>query len=122
VGIGVGEHIRGIALDGVVAAGKGITGLSLGPAGVRAQERITGITASLVSIGAPAMRGLMVSSLNGVIFEEFWFRKVNQRMSGISVGLLNTTSHLRGVQLGLLNYAGNNPRWLRLLPLVNLHL
>ena len=26
------------------------------------------------------------------------------------------TQQLKGVQLGLLNYAGNNPRWARLLP------
>jgi hypothetical protein len=122
VGIKAGGNLRGIALGGMVAVGKNITGLTLGVVGVRAKKRVSGITASLVSIGAPAMRGVMVSSLNGVVFEDFWFRKTNQKMNGISIGLLNTTSQLRGVQLGLLNYAGNNPRWLRLLPLVNLHL
>jgi hypothetical protein len=29
---------------------------------------------------------------------------------------------LHGVQFGVLNYAGNNPLLLRLLPLLNLHL
>ena len=29
---------------------------------------------------------------------------------------------LRGVQIGVLNWAGNNPAWARILPLVNVHL
>lgn len=41
---------------------------------------------------------------------------------GRGLGLVNTTAQLRGVQLGLVNYAGNNRSGLRLLPLVNLHL
>ena len=35
---------------------------------------------------------------------------------------LNGDVGLTGVQLGVLNYAANNPRGLRLLPLVNVHL
>jgi hypothetical protein len=42
-------------------------------------------------------------------------------MDGVSIGLFNWTPRLRGVQLGLLNYAGNNPDGLKLLPLVNAH-
>ena len=30
--------------------------------------------------------------------------------------------HDLGVQIGVVNYAGNNPVWARILPLINLHL
>jgi len=44
----------------------------------------------------------------------------DSRMRGLSIGLLNRTDELHGVQLGLLNYAGNNERF-RWIPLINAH-
>jgi hypothetical protein len=44
----------------------------------------------------------------------------DSRSRGLSIGLLNRTEELHGVQIGLLNYAGNNRRY-RWLPLVNAH-
>jgi hypothetical protein len=38
---------------------------------------------------------------------------------GLSLGLLNFAWELNGVQIGLINYAGNNPKGLRLLPFFN---
>ena len=42
-------------------------------------------------------------------------------MKGLSIALVNIAKDLNGVQLGLFNYAGNNSKWLRLLPLLNVH-
>ncbi len=41
---------------------------------------------------------------------------------GISIGLFNSAAELFGIQIGILNYAKNNPKFLQLLPLINLHL
>jgi hypothetical protein len=41
---------------------------------------------------------------------------------GVTIALYNYARVLRGVQLGLLNWAQNNPAPFRLLPLLNLHL
>ncbi|MFQ5629833.1 MAG: LA_2272 family surface repeat-containing protein [bacterium] len=38
------------------------------------------------------------------------------------MGIFNFAKKLKGFQIGFLNYAGNNPKWLRLLPLMNVHL
>jgi len=43
-------------------------------------------------------------------------------MVGLQIGLINAAGLLHGVQIGILNYAGNNPSWARILPLVNLNL
>ncbi len=40
----------------------------------------------------------------------------------LKMGLLDLNETLHGVQVGLLNWAGNNPPGLRLLPLGNAHL
>ena len=80
---------------------------------------------------SPCMKGLSMSAMNGIsmgggIFPGSesgpWLRKVNDRFTGLAIGLINYTRELDGVQIGLLNYAGNNPGWAKLLPFVNVHL
>ena len=44
------------------------------------------------------------------------------KTNGASIALYNRTKVLHGIQLGLLNYAGNNSKGLRMLPIINLHL
>ncbi len=39
---------------------------------------------------------------------------------GLSIGLLNRAEELHGVQIGLLNHAGNNSRY-PWLPIINAH-
>ena len=64
-----------------------------------------------------------MAALNGIGFRDrLQFEKVNERHTGIALGGINYTRELRGVQIGLLNYARNNPRWARLLPFVNVHM
>ena len=38
------------------------------------------------------------------------------------IGIINYTGSLHGVQLGLVNWAGNNPSGLKLLPIANAHI
>jgi len=39
----------------------------------------------------------------------------------LSIGIFNHATELFGVQFGLVNYAENNPEYLRILPLLNFH-
>jgi hypothetical protein len=107
LGAGAGEELRGIGVGGL---------------GVRAGRRLKGVALSLVSTGAPEQTGLMLGALNGIGTDRHRVVRVSDRMTGVSVGLVNATARLRGLQLGLLNYAADNPPGLRLLPLANLHL
>ena len=43
-------------------------------------------------------------------------------MNGISIGLFNYSKKLKGFQFGLLNYVENNPKFLKIIPFINLHL
>ncbi len=55
------------------------------------------------------MRGVNLSAYNDV--------RGTQR--GLAIALFNYARNLDGVQLGLLNYAGNKSRGTRLLPIIN---
>jgi hypothetical protein len=69
------------------------------------------------------MKGVTVAALNGIGFgERLSLEAVCDRHTGISVGLLNYTRSLHGVQIGVLNHAANNPPWARWLPVLNVHL
>jgi len=58
-----------------------------------------------------SFKGMAVSAVN----------LIHGNQTGISIGLVNYASQLKGVQLGLINIADNNKNIFRILPLVNAH-
>lgn len=128
---GLGSHgsLRGIALAGLVtSAADSITGVATGLGFVRAGRRIHGLALGGVTCLAPEVVGVSTGLFNGAMVQEVNLEdflvidRANERHTGLAIGLVNYTRELRGVQLGLLNWAGNNPPWLRLLPIVNVHI
>lgn len=93
LGMGVGGELRGVAIAG---AGMGIS-----------QTR--GITLALGATRGQVMRGITASAYN----------RWEDEMHGLAIGIVNITRELRGVQLGVLNIAWDNPRWRRVLPGLN---
>jgi hypothetical protein len=47
------------------------------------------------------------------------FNQVCGGQRGLSVGVVNYARTLRGVQIGVINRVRDNPRWRRVLPIVN---
>jgi hypothetical protein len=47
------------------------------------------------------------------------YNDVRGTQRGLTIGLLNRAYELHGLQIGILNYAGNRPAALRWLPVVN---
>jgi hypothetical protein len=62
-------------------------------------------------VGSETARGLLIAP----------YVRVSGDHHGVSIALLNRTRRLHGMQLGLFNWAGNNSRALRLLPIANVH-
>src|SRR5690606_15687214 len=87
------DRIRGLAFGGYRVRARGIEGLSLSVAMTRTDDLTGG------AVGA--------------------YNKVRGGQRGISIGIFNTAEELRGVQIGLLNHAANNPPPFRWLPLIN---
>jgi hypothetical protein len=145
LGAGAGGDVTGVVLGGLGAgAGGRIRGLAVGGLGVGSGKAIEGIALSIGGVGAPSVRGLAVAlgvggrdvkgiaiapaylyverggALTGVAVSAF--NRVLGEQRGLTIGIVNYAASLSGVQLGLLNYAGNNRPGLRLLPLANVHL
>ena len=71
---------------------------------------MTGVALSgLVSTAGDTMTGLTVSAYN----------RVTGNMNGISLGIINYAHTLYGFQIGLINYVRDNPKYIKLLPLIN---
>ena len=129
LGVGAGGIIRGVTVAGLgIGSGGGIDGLAIAGLGV-GSPRIRGVVAALAAGGqdvtgfvvAPAyfyipedgtLRGVSVSAFNRILGEQY----------GLVIGIVNYTPGLHGVQLGLVNWAGNNPSGLKLLPIANAQL
>ena len=142
VAAGAGDTITGLALSGgVVGAGGVIRGIGL--AGVAAgAQRAEGVLVAGGAVGARHARGLLWGGLaaggetiDGLVVSSAYNRLTDDgrlrglalstvndfrgRQEGLAIGLINYARSLRGVQLGLINIAQNNPVPFRVLPLLN---
>lgn len=91
------------------AASSIIQGVTLSTLHVQADE-IEGVALSGAWMQCKRVRGLAIGS----------YLSAEESMTGLAVGILNHTSDLRGVQLGVLNIVEENPLPFRYLPLLNL--
>ncbi len=108
-------NINGLALSGFMTAINGqestVSGLAFAGGALYAKKAIKGIGITAGFINTDAFTGIAVAG----------FARTGQ-MKGLSVALYNRTDELHGVLFGLLNYAGNNSKGLRMLPFFNIHL
>ncbi|MBP9079969.1 MAG: hypothetical protein KBF80_06935 [Flavobacteriales bacterium] len=104
-GLGVSFGIDSDTLNGVFA------GFAVAPPNANIDNRVINGLAMGVFVGAEKVRGMAIGL----------FHIYSKKQVGLSVSAINRTDDLRGLQIGLLNYAGNNPKLLRWLPLINFH-
>lgn len=138
-GLGMGiEEMRGIAIGGIGIGGERVSGLALGGIGMGANH-FTGIGIGGIGVGGEDLSGLLVGglgvggdSITGLAvgglevragdlrgFAASAYTRVRGQQSGVTLGLLNIAHRLHGVQIGVVNYAGNAS--VKVLPLLNLH-
>ncbi|MGW8282690.1 MAG: hypothetical protein ACWGON_05280, partial [Gemmatimonadota bacterium] len=105
--------LGGITVTGLGAVAEHeVTGVTVAGLGVVSDRAIRGLAAALLKVDTRDLRGVTVAG---------WTR-VRRTQKGLSIALFNQAEELHGVQLGLLNFAGNNHGLARWVPLVNLHL
>ena len=105
------DKINGVALAGL-NTGNYLNGWMIGYWGIHGEKKIQGVAIATFFVQAQEMNGLAVSILNNTLSVQ----------RGLAISLFNRTRELHGVQIGLLNYAGNNLLPFLLMPLINLHL
>lgn len=145
LGAGAGMNAKGVVIGGLGAgAGGNMTGIHIGGIGIGCGNELQGITIGGVGAGAPVIKGLTIAGLGvgaqhiygvtlagGMIkiddegnmtgFSASAFNQIKGTQTGLSLGILNYARHLNGVQIGLINYVRDNPKILRILPLLNFH-
>lgn len=144
VGVGGGGDITGlsVALIGVGAGGR-VTGITIGGIGVGAGTRLKGLSIG-AAVGSPRVEGIAIGGVvggedvtAGVVAPGYFriadngrfkgvvasaFNHIEGEQVGLSIGVLNYTRRLRGVQLGVLNIVRENPVPFRVLPLINVRM
>ena len=87
-----------------------IKGISFAGYRIRAKE-IAGFSVGLIMTRAEYTRGIIIGGYN----------RAEGSHSGVSIGIFNHATELFGIQIGLLNYAENNPKFFQMLPFLNFH-
>jgi hypothetical protein len=129
LGLAAGDEIRGIMFSGLgIASGESVTGIAIAGLGI-ASARLSGITVSPAAgafelargaFFAPAYFRIEDGTLQGMSISAF--NHIRGTQQGLTIGLYNYARRLNGIQIGILNYAANNPRGLKLLPIANANL
>lgn len=142
LGVGAGGNIRGISVAGLgVGAGGNISGVTVGGLGVGSGGTLRWLTVGGLGVGAPRIEGVASALLvgaertHGMIVAPALFRTerggqmtgasissvnaVRGMQQGLTIGLVNYTERLRGVQLGAINIVAERPWPWKVLPVVN---
>ena len=142
MGAGAGRDFVGVAVSGIgTGAGRDMTGISLSGIGTGAGGTLKGLHMAGVGVGATTVRGVMLSGLaagghdvKALVFAPAYFtieddgiqrglsvsafNRIRGEQAGFTIGIVNWARSLSGVQIGLLNYAGNK-RGMKWMPFVN---
>jgi len=101
--------LQGIQASGAVLASQGpVRGVTVTGFRIRAPE-VSGLSATVGWVDTRELRGISVAG----------YHRVDGIQTGLAVGVYNSADQLRGIQLGLLNRAGNNRSPFRYLPFLN---
>lgn len=142
VGVGAGGSIRGITVGGVgVGAGGNITGLSVGGIGVGSGGTLRWVSVAGLGVGAPRIEGVAAATMvgaertHGVVIAPAMFRTerggrmtgasvssvnaIRGEQRGLTIGLINYTRRLHGVQLGAINIVSERKGLSKVLPIIN---
>jgi hypothetical protein len=113
IAIGGTGGINGLAVAGLAVSSdrSNINGVATSLAVVYCGDEFKGVGISGLYLNAASFTGLAVSG----------YAHTGQ-MTGISIALFNWSNKLKGLQFGVLNYAGNNRKGFRLLPVMNIHI
>src|SRR5712692_2463950 len=144
LGVGAGDGARGIVVGGLaVGSGRDIQGIVVGGLAVGSGRDIQGVAIAGLGVGAARIQGLAMAlaaggqEIQGAVIAPAYFHlaeggriegvsisafnRVLGEQRGLAIGLVNYASRLYGVQIGLVNWADNNPTGLKVLPVANAH-
>jgi hypothetical protein len=126
-GVGAGRRLVGINIGGLgVGAGEKLIGLTIGGLGAGSEE-VQGLTVGGLGVGGEALKGVQLALGTVIVpkggrmigFAASAFNYIRGTQTGLSIGIVNYCWRLKGVQIGLVNIVRDNPKYLKILPLIN---
>ncbi len=129
LGVGAGENLIGINIGGLGAgAGEKSVGLTIGGLGVGAEE-VQGITIGGLGVGGEVLKGIQLALGTVIVprggrmigFSASAFNYIRGTQTGVTIGIVNYCWRLKGVQIGLVNIVRDNPKYSKVLPLINVN-
>jgi hypothetical protein len=113
IAVGASGGINGVAISGLAVSSdrSDLSGVAASLGVIYCGGEFNGVGVSGLYLNSSSFKGLAVSG----------FARTSQ-MTGISIAIFNWSNVLNGLQFGLLNYAGNNRKGFRLLPVMNIHI
>ena len=145
LGAGAGENMAGLNFGVLgLGAGNNLVGITIAGFGAGAGGELKGLTICGFGAGAPAVKGITIAGfgvggehINGITmalgtiliqddgevkgFGASGFNYIKGTQNGLFIAVVNYAYHLKGVQIGLINIARNNPKGLKILPVFNAH-
>lgn len=127
LGVGAGENLIGINVGVLgVGAGEKVKGLSIGGLGVGSEE-VQGIAIGGLGVGGEVLKGIQLALGTVIVprggrmigFSASAFNYIRGTQTGVTIGIVNYCWRLKGVQIGLVNIVRDNPKYLKILPLIN---
>lgn len=141
IGTGTGADMKGLSISGVGSGvGGNATGVQLAGIGIGVGGTAKWVTIAGLGVGASRIEGFAAASavgaenVRGVVLAPIYFRvteygrvrglnvsafnDVRGMQQGVAIGIFNKARVLDGLQIGLLNYAGNKSH-AKLLPIFN---
>lgn len=110
-----GSKLNGVGISAFGVVPDTLNGLGVGlflSSDRKHEERIlNGVGLSIFGADAGKMNGFYIGGYCS-----------SDRQKGLSIALFNHTKGLHGLQLGVINYAGNNRKLFRWMPFFNVHL
>jgi hypothetical protein len=127
LGLGAGRRLAGINISGFGAgAGQRLTGLTICGFAAGSTE-VLGLTIGGFAVGGEFLKGIhlaggMVHVVRGgqmVGFAASPFNYFRGSQNGLAIGIVNYAFRVKGVQIGLINFVRDNPKYLKVLPVMN---
>jgi|WetSurSiteA1Bulk_404760.scaffolds.fasta_scaffold00802_8 hypothetical protein len=110
--VGAKTELNGVTIGGLIVGSEGdINGLAGSSTYIQSGGVVRGVALTAGYLNAMTFKGIAIAG---------YFRST--QMHGLSFAVFNSTKELHGTQVGLLNIARNNPKGLRVLPVINMHL
>ena len=106
---GINKNVSVFDLGVANQATGNVTGVQLGMANIVGGDFVAGWQSGVVNMTDGNFTGCQL----GV------FNKTNKLCKGVQLGLVNSAGNLYGIQLGLLNIHENGSKYMKFLPVVN---